>query len=183
MTHTVYIGLGTNLGDRIANLVEALERLDQHAGIQVTAISQVYETEPWGLRDQPDFLNLCAALETTRSPQALLDDLLAIERDLHRVREVRWGPRTMDLDLLLYGDEKIEEEGLLVPHPRMTHRSFVLVPLADLVPKRIIPGTRKSVTEWMEETISGEDIRCLGTLPWQPQPQASLDTISEHHRM
>ena len=130
-----YIGLGSNLGDREALLMRAADALD------AIRISPVIETEPWGFEDQPRFLNAVAELDTELSPRDLLDRLLEIERGLGRTREgPRYGPRTIDLDLLLYGDEAIDEPGLQVPHPRLSERSFVLQPLAALVPERKIPG-------------------------------------------
>jgi len=136
-----YIGLGANLGDREAALHAALAALRANPGIEVVAVSRVRETEPWGLAEQPPFLNAAAALETTLSPRGLMDALLAVERDLGRTRAgPRWGPRTIDLDLLLFGDEVIDEPGLTVPHPRLAERLFVLEPLNDLDPALVVPG-------------------------------------------
>jgi len=136
-----YIGLGANLGDREAALDAALAALRANRGIEVVAVSRVRETEPWGLAEQPPFLNAAAALETTLSPRGLMDALLAVERDLGRTRAgPRWGPRTIDLDLLLFGDEVIDEPGLTVPHPRLAERLFVLEPLNDLDPALVVPG-------------------------------------------
>ena len=130
-----YIGLGSNLGDREALLMRAADALD------AVRISPVIETDPWGFENQPQFLNAVAEVETELSPRELLDRLLEIERRLGRTREgPRYGPRTIDLDLLLYGDEAIDEPGLQVPHPRLAERLFVLEPLAALVPERKIPG-------------------------------------------
>jgi 2-amino-4-hydroxy-6-hydroxymethyldihydropteridine diphosphokinase len=136
-----YIGLGANLGDRSAALDAALEALRARPGVHVAAVSRVRETEPWGPVEQPPFLNAAAALDTTLEARELLDVLLAVERDLGRTREgARWGPRTIDLDLLLYGDEVIDEPGLTVPHPRLAERLFVLEPLHDLDPGLVVPG-------------------------------------------
>ena len=133
MTEAIaYIGLGTNLGRRMAHLEKALRRLEDRNGVRITRLSSVYETAPVGYLNQPDFLNACAEIKTTRSPMDLLHILLDVEQELHRVRRIRWGPRTIDLDLLLYDDRIIQEEQLVVPHPRMTDRSFVLVPLAEI---------------------------------------------------
>jgi 2-amino-4-hydroxy-6-hydroxymethyldihydropteridine diphosphokinase len=130
-----YVGLGSNLGDREAMLLRAAE------AIEAVRLSPVIETEPWGYADQPRFLNAVAELETELSPRELLELLLDVERRLGRTREgPRFGPRTIDLDLLLYGDEMIDEPGLQVPHPRLEERRFVLEPLAALVPERKIPG-------------------------------------------
>jgi len=130
-----YVGVGANLGDREQTIWAAVEALPR-----VVAVSELRETEPVGLIDQPRFLNGAAALETELSPRALLDVLLAVERELGRERRERWGPRTIDLDLLLYGGETIEEPGLTVPHPRLHERRFALEPLLDLDPELAIPG-------------------------------------------
>ena len=130
-----YIGLGSNLGDREAVLLRAVDALD------AVRISPVIETEPWGFADQPPFLNAVAEVETDLSARGLLELLLDIEQRLGRTRTgPRYGPRTIDLDLLLYGHEVIDEPGLRVPHPRLAERRFVLEPLAALVPERKIPG-------------------------------------------
>jgi 2-amino-4-hydroxy-6-hydroxymethyldihydropteridine diphosphokinase len=137
----VHIGLGANLGDREATIRAALERLDAEEGIEVVRVSLLRETDPVGYADQPPFLNGVAELETELSPGELLERLLAVERDLGRVRQgPRYGPRTIDLDLLLYGDAVVDEPGLEIPHPRMTERRFVLEPLAELDPDRVVPG-------------------------------------------
>jgi 2-amino-4-hydroxy-6-hydroxymethyldihydropteridine diphosphokinase len=130
-----YVGLGSNLGDRAALIARAAEL------IGAARVSAVIETEPWGLVDQPPFLNAVAEVETALSARQLLDHLLDVERRLGRERVgPRWGPRTIDLDLLLYGDEQIDEPGLVVPHPHLLERRFALEPLAELVPTRILPG-------------------------------------------
>jgi 2-amino-4-hydroxy-6-hydroxymethyldihydropteridine diphosphokinase len=132
---TAYIGLGSNLGDR-EQLIREAARL-----IGALRLSTVIETEPWGYGDQPLFLNAVAELETPLTARQLLDHLLDVERRLGRERVgPQWGPRTIDLDLLLYGDQTIDEAGLVVPHPRLTEREFVLGPLAELVPALKIPG-------------------------------------------
>ena len=135
-----YVGLGANLGAREEALRRALELLAEADGVSVLAVSQLRETEPVGVVDQPPFLNGAVALETTRSARELLDLLLAIEASLGRIREERWGPRTIDLDLLVYGDEVVEEPGLRVPHPHLDERRFALEPLAELAPELEVPG-------------------------------------------
>ncbi len=141
-----YIGLGANLGDRRATLERAVALLDGHPGLCVVVRSELRETEPWGLVDQPPFLNGVVALDTSLPPRALLDVLLAVEQQLGRVRGERWGPRTIDLDLLLYGSESVDEPGLVVPHPRLHERAFVLEPLAELDPRLVVPR-QGTVTE------------------------------------
>lgn len=130
-----YVGLGANLGDREATIRAALATLAEEDGIEVVAVSSLRETEPVGVGAQPRYLNGVAELNTSLRPRALLDCLLATEQRFGRVRVPgEHGPRTLDLDLLLYGDEQIDEPGLTVPHPRLHEREFVLEPLAELDP-------------------------------------------------
>jgi 2-amino-4-hydroxy-6-hydroxymethyldihydropteridine diphosphokinase len=137
----VYVGLGANLGDRERTLREAVAALAAEDGVEVVAVSNLRETEPVGVGEQPYFLNGAVALETTLTARELLDLLLAIEQRFGRVRlSGEHGPRTLDLDLLLYGEEEIDEPGLTVPHPRLHERLFVLEPLADLAPGLVVPG-------------------------------------------
>jgi 2-amino-4-hydroxy-6-hydroxymethyldihydropteridine diphosphokinase len=136
-----YVGIGSNLGDREENVRRALELLGADPEIEIVAVSTLRETEPVGLLEQPDFVNGAARLHTELSPWELLDRLLELERRLGRVRTgERYGPRTIDLDLLLYGQEIVEEPGLRVPHPRLAERRFVLEPLLDLDPALSVPG-------------------------------------------
>jgi 2-amino-4-hydroxy-6-hydroxymethyldihydropteridine diphosphokinase len=136
-----YVGLGSNLGDREATLRRALELLDREPGVTVVAVSSLRETDPVGPVDQPRFLNGVVALETELAPGALVGRLLAVERALGRTREgPRWGPRTVDLDLLIHGTEIVDEPGTTVPHPRLHARRFVLEPLAELAPDLTVPG-------------------------------------------
>ncbi len=135
-----YLGVGANLGSREETLQRAVELLQEADGVDVVAVSQLRETEPVGVVDQPRFLNGAVAVETTRTPRELLDLLLGIERSLGRVREERWGPRTIDLDLLVYGSEVVDEPGLRVPHPHLHERRFALEPLAELDPQLEVPG-------------------------------------------
>ena len=136
-----FVGLGANLGDREATIREALRLLGERDDVRVEAVSELRETEPVGLTDQPRFLNGAARLETTLAPRALVDVLLETERALGRVRSERWGPRTIDLDLLLYGEATtLDEPGLTLPHPRLHERRFALEPLAELAPGLEIPG-------------------------------------------
>lgn len=136
-----FVGLGANLGDREATIRQALELLGREPGVEVVAVSSLRETDPVGFVDQPRFLNGAAELRTYLRPRELLDRLLAVERALGRTREgPRFGPRTIDLDLLLYGAETIDEAGLRVPHPRLHERRFALEPLAELDPELVVPG-------------------------------------------
>jgi 2-amino-4-hydroxy-6-hydroxymethyldihydropteridine diphosphokinase len=146
-----YVGLGANLGARERTLRRALELLVQAPGVEVVAVSSFRETDPVGVIDQPRFVNAAAALETDLTPRELLDLLLETERALGRVRGAeRFGPRSVDLDLLLYGDETLDEPGLIVPHPRLHERRFVLEPLAELDPELRVPG-RGPVSDLLAE--------------------------------
>lgn len=141
MLRTAYISLGANLGDRERSVRRAIELLGVREGIRVGRVSSLRETEPWGPVEQPSFLNAAAELKTSLEPRALLDALLAVERSLGRVREgARYGPRTIDLDLLVYGDTVVSEPGLVLPHPRLHERRFALEPLAELDPDLVVPG-------------------------------------------
>lgn len=138
-TARVYLSLGSNLGDRRAMLQEAEARLSATPGIQILRRSSIYETEPLGMIDQPWFLNQVLEIETTLDPHDLLDAVQQVEASLGRTREVRWGPRTIDIDLLLYDHETLASERLRIPHPELAHRRFVLVPLAELNPHLRLP--------------------------------------------
>jgi 2-amino-4-hydroxy-6-hydroxymethyldihydropteridine diphosphokinase len=136
-----YVGLGSNLGDRQEQILRAAAFLEELGAVR---LSTIRETDPVGLTDQPKFLNAVAELQTDLPPRELLDRLLSIERRFGRDRtaETRWGPRTIDLDLLLYGDETVDEPGLTVPHPRLAERRFVLEPLHELAPELTLPDGR-----------------------------------------
>jgi 2-amino-4-hydroxy-6-hydroxymethyldihydropteridine diphosphokinase len=142
-----YIGLGSNLGDREGTLRRAIELLGASPDLRVRRVSSLRETAPVGLTSQPDFVNAAAEVETSLGPRALLDRLLAVERGLGRDRTgPRFGPRTIDLDLLLYADAIVDEPGLGVPHPRLHERRFVLEPLVELDPGLTVPGRGPVVT-------------------------------------
>ena len=145
-----YIGLGANLGPREITIQRALDLLAAEQGVRLVELSTLRETDPVGVLDQPMFLNGVAALDTTLSAREVLDALLRVERELGRVRDgERWGPRTIDLDLLVYGSEAVDEPGLSVPHPRLHERQFVLEPLVELDPELEIPG-RGRVSELLD---------------------------------
>ena len=152
---TAYVGLGTNLGDRRGALEMALRELHQPPIITVGCVSSVYETAPVGVTDQPDFLNAVARVRTTLPPRALLEALLDLENKMGRVRTLRWGPRVIDLDLLLYGELQTSEPGLEVPHPRLRERGFVLAPLAEIAPELVLPPDGESAlkifTDFLEK--------------------------------
>jgi 2-amino-4-hydroxy-6-hydroxymethyldihydropteridine diphosphokinase len=138
-----FLGLGTNLGDRLANLQRAVDLLVVTPGIRVLRSSRVYETAPVG-PPQPDFLNAVIEIDTDLEPHEVLAAGAAVERELHRVRDVRWGPRTIDVDVLTYDERVIDTADLTVPHPRMHERAFVLIPLLDLDADPPLPGGRRA---------------------------------------
>lgn len=161
--NTVYLSLGGNLGDPAASMATALRLLDADESTRVIAVSSLYRTQPWGKLDQPDFLNAAAEISTALAPRALLDLCLEAERKLKRVREERWGPRLIDIDILVFGDRIIHETGLEVPHPRMLERAFVLAPLAEIAPELAVGGRSVSKrlsavdTSGIERLSSGRD--------------------------
>jgi 2-amino-4-hydroxy-6-hydroxymethyldihydropteridine diphosphokinase len=130
-----YLGIGSNLGDRAAHLQGAVDALGRFDGLRVVAVSRVYETSPVGGPPQPDYLNAVVVVDSALTARALLDAAHEVEAAAERVRTVRWGPRTLDVDILLVGDEQVDEPDLVVPHPRMAERAFVVVPLADVAPE------------------------------------------------
>jgi len=138
-TNRAFIGLGTNLGNREENLAAARQRLARLPASSLVRFSSVYPTSPWGKVDQPPFLNQVASVDTRLTPRELLQEMLAIENDLGRQRQERWGPRVIDLDLLLYGHQVIREDDLTVPHPHLTRRAFVLAPLMEIAPDLKLP--------------------------------------------
>jgi 2-amino-4-hydroxy-6-hydroxymethyldihydropteridine diphosphokinase len=157
--HTVYLSLGSNLGDRRRNLEEAI-RLLRERGLEVARASRVYETEPQDVREQPWFLNMVVEAETRMFPLQLLHEIQRVERRLGRRRVVAKGPRTIDIDILLFGGSVVSTEELVIPHPRMAARRFVLEPLAELAPALRHPATRESVAEMLEH-VRGQAVRVL----------------------
>ena len=166
----VYLGLGSNLGDRAEQLAEAVRRLAA-AGLEPRAVSPVYETEPQGRRDQAWFLNCVLAADTELSARGVLEAALSVESAMGRQRLVHWGPRVIDVDVLLYGDERIREPDLVVPHPRLHERAFALVPLVDIAPEIVIPGLAPAaaLAERCREE-AGQSVRRWGSLPGLSMP-------------
>ena len=150
----VYLGLGSNLGDREDNLRRAVSLLSRRASL--IALSSVYETEPWGYASQPAFLNMACLLETSLSPQDLLELAQGVERDLGRVPSFRYGPRVIDVDILLYGDEVIEAPLLQIPHPCLWQRAFALTPLAEIAPGLAHPILGASIADLLEGVAVSE---------------------------
>ena len=159
MAKLVYISLGSNVGDRAASLRAAIERLKE-AG-EERRVSGFYETEPVELLDQPWFLNCVVALETSESAQELLRRVLVIEQEMGRTRLRDKGPRSIDIDILLYGQEVVEERGLKIPHPSMQERRFVLEPLAEVAPEAVHPKLKKTVRELLAALPAGQVVRRL----------------------
>ena len=141
-----YVALGSNLGNKKENLLQAIELLKNH-GVNILAVSSFLVTKPYGVTDQPDFLNGAIKLEYDKSPEELLEVLLAVEQEMGRVRLRHWGERIIDLDLLLFGQEVIETKNLVVPHKDMENREFVLAPLAEIAPQVVLPNRNETIAE------------------------------------
>jgi 2-amino-4-hydroxy-6-hydroxymethyldihydropteridine diphosphokinase len=167
----VLLGLGGNLGNPAAAIAAALARLDA-AGVRVARRSHFYRTAPWGMTDQPDFLNLCAAAETALSPRALLNLVQQVEAELGREPGERWGPRVIDIDILTYGDAAVDEPDLTIPHLRLTERAFVLVPLEEIAPEALVAG--RTVREWAAAVDRNGVTRLAAStvVPGRTQPKA-----------
>lgn len=140
LANTAYLGLGSNLGDRRDYLRRAVALLNDSAQCEVTAASSLYVTEPLGYTDQPEFVNAVVEISTALAPQGLLELCSSVEQTLGRVRTIRWGPRVIDIDILIYSGVCVDDKDLVVPHPRMMERAFVLVPLAEIAPGLVLPG-------------------------------------------
>ncbi len=147
-----FLSLGGNLGDPAKSMASALHMLDSSGSTRVVEVSSLHRTPPWGKVDQPDFLNVTAEVATTLAPLELLELCLELERRLKRVRVERWGPRLIDIDVLLLGNSNVSDVGLEIPHPRMLDRAFVMVPLAEIAPDLVLAG--KSAAEWAAELDS-----------------------------
>jgi len=163
---TVFIGLGSNLGPKEEHIKRALVLLSKVRGMRLERVASLYRTEPLGLKCQDWFLNTVAAFKTVLSPRRLLCVLLCAEKRLGRVRSVRFGPRNIDLDILLFGSRLIDEPGLAVPHPRLAERAFVLVPLAELEPDLVLPGGKCTVAELARALKREQAVEKAGPPPW-----------------
>ena len=161
---TAYIGLGSNLGDRAGNLLMGIRGMLE-AGLAVSRLSQIYETEPAETFAQPTFLNMVAELraDALPPPEELMERLLRVEESLGRTRGLARGPRSIDLDLLLYGNETRDTQLLTLPHPRLHHRRFVLLPLTELAPQLVHPRLNKTITQLLEALEDDSDVK-----PWRP---------------
>ncbi|CAM5778644.1 MULTISPECIES: 2-amino-4-hydroxy-6-hydroxymethyldihydropteridine diphosphokinase [Brevibacillus] len=168
MTVRAYLALGSNMGDRADNLRQAVEKLHGREGISVVRISPVYETAPVGFVDQEAFLNMAVAVETDLTPEKLLESALAVEQELGRVRTIRWGPRTIDIDVLLYGDTALDQEHLTIPHPAMTERAFVLVPLRDVLEGGLLPVFNRPLDDFLRLLPQDDKgVQKWGTIVWE----------------
>lgn len=159
MKHLAYISLGTNLGDRSGNLASALRLLQQQKGVKLEEWSSVYETEPVGYLKQDRFLNMVISVSTNLSALELLRVCQRVEQKLGRKRLIRWGPRNIDLDILLYNHENIETEQLTIPHPQMLGRAFVLVPLMEIDERVKVPRAEKSLADYLREIPDREGVQ------------------------
>ncbi|MEL7273143.1 MAG: 2-amino-4-hydroxy-6-hydroxymethyldihydropteridine diphosphokinase [Pseudomonadota bacterium] len=162
---TAYLGLGGNMGDVREAMAAALDSLHGHQQMTVTMVSPLYKTPPWGVVDQPWFLNCCAAVQTSLSPEDLLLQCQRAEHEGKRQRNLRWGPRTIDIDVLAYEGVEQDTETLTIPHPRMTARAFVMVPLADIAPDLLVAG--KTANAWLE-TLDTSELQVADTADWWP---------------
>jgi len=157
--NTAFIALGSNIGNRYDNIVNAINRLKSYPAIQLVNLSSVYETDPVGYEDQDLFLNMVIKVQTNLSAMELLETCLKIELELGRKREIKWGPRTVDLDILTFNQENIESEKLNVPHPRMLERAFVLVPLVEIDQNLRLPRVDKPLNILLNELPDKEGVR------------------------
>ena len=159
MQNKAYISLGSNIDDRLFYLESAILELDKHEKITVVNVSSIYETDPVGYTDQSPFLNMVVSVITMLNPEDLLAECLKIEQELGRKRDIRWGPRTIDLDILVYNQENIETEKLFIPHPRMLERGFVLIPLLEMNQDVRIPNLDKPVQFYLDHIHDKKGVR------------------------
>ncbi|MBS4175747.1 2-amino-4-hydroxy-6-hydroxymethyldihydropteridine diphosphokinase [Bacillus sp. FJAT-49736] len=159
MTNIAYLSLGSNLGDRADYLKNALKELSNHPEIDLLKMSSIYETEPVGYTEQGNFLNIVVKIATTFSAEQLLDVCQHTEKELGRIRDIRWGPRTVDLDILLFNNDNIKSEKLIIPHPRMHERAFVLIPLMEIEPSIQLPTWKAPLNEILNGIPDKEGVR------------------------
>lgn len=167
MSVSAFIALGSNVGQREEYLLRAVQLLDQTAGISVDKVSSVYETDPVGYVDQPQFLNMVVQVSTSLEPVQLLAQVKQIEAALGRIRVIRWGPRTIDLDILTYGNQQVQLPHLQIPHPLMAKRAFVLIPLHELWGDEVFPGLNINLDKLILATDDYKGVRKWGSLDWE----------------
>ncbi|GIN74281.1 2-amino-4-hydroxy-6-hydroxymethyldihydropteridine pyrophosphokinase [Bacillus sp. J14TS2] len=159
MENVAFISLGSNIGNRLGYLNQAIQILRNYPELQIEKLSSIYETEPIGYTDQSQFLNMVIKLSTALSPHQLLTLCLEVEREIGRIREFKWGPRVIDLDILLYNKENIMMEDLQIPHPRMNERAFVLIPLMEIDSSLVLPSSNAPLVEVLNEIPDKEGVR------------------------
>ncbi|TKC13920.1 2-amino-4-hydroxy-6-hydroxymethyldihydropteridine diphosphokinase [Robertmurraya kyonggiensis] len=159
MMNRAFLAIGTNIGDRYQNIDDCLTLLHEHPHIELVRASSIYETDPVGYTEQDPFLNMVIEVKTALAPSELLDSCLEIEHSLGRKRIIRWGPRVIDLDILLYNQENIETDKLFVPHPRMQERAFVLIPLLEISPNEKLPRTNQPLRKCLDKISDREGVR------------------------
>lgn len=165
--HIVYLALGSNIGERLVHLEEGINALAKTPGIELNKVSSIYETEPVGYADQQHFLNLVIRITTTHSPEELLQLTQEIEKKCGRVRTIVNGPRTLDIDILFVDDKMIEMNQLIIPHPRLWERGFVLIPLSDLIEEStILPGTSFPLSVWLERVKEKAGVAKCSHITW-----------------
>ncbi len=157
---TCYLGFGSNVGDRIGMIMRSIVCLVSQGDVVLRRLSSFYLTEPWGYTDQPDFVNAVAQVETYLDPHDLLSRIKSIETSLGRKKTRRWGPRSIDIDILFYGNEIVESSDLTVPHPMIAERIFVLVPLLEIAPEIVHPASRMSLKEMLSVASTNGGMRC-----------------------
>lgn len=163
----ILIGLGSNMGDREQNLQQALRLLENEGGVLINKVSSIYETAPFGVMDQADFLNMAASIETHLPPEKLLQLCLKVEENMGRIRTRHWGPRIIDIDLLIYDNLHIRDESLTLPHPGIVHRSFVLVPLRDVAPQlQLADGRTVEDLVYGIAEIGKQEVRLWKDVEW-----------------
>lgn len=159
MENISYLSIGSNMGNRLDTFKKTFQLLDGHVHIKLLSCSSLYETDPVGYTDQDCFLNAVIKVETDLKPEELLQTCMQIEQELGRKRDIRWGPRTLDLDILLYNHENVETEILSIPHPRMDERAFVIIPLMELEPEMILPKMKTSLSDLLDKIPDKEGVR------------------------
>jgi 2-amino-4-hydroxy-6-hydroxymethyldihydropteridine diphosphokinase len=164
LSKSATLGLGGNIEDVVSTMRKALDKLQAHSSLDIVKISSLYKTPPWGIEDQDWFVNACVEISCTLSPHELLEQCLATEKHLKRERTLRWGPRTIDIDVLTFDNYESSEPKLTVPHPRMLERAFVLVPLAEIAPNLKISG--HSVQCWLESVEQDKIEKINYEMPW-----------------